>query len=127
MLLLSRCKLPKLLLRDASIESLNGPVKLSNILLIQALTLGTTNQLLDLEKTRLVEVQAQPIVDLGQHSLQKARRIILLSGRGGYDFVHETGGREFVDGDTLAHNQSLVGLGNTQTLDKGARRTAFSH
>lgn len=127
MLLLSRCKLPKLFLRNASIESLNRSIKLSNILLIQTLTLGTANQLFNLEQTGLVEVYAQPIVDLGQHSLQEPCRVLLLSGWGGDDFVHKAGRREFLDGNALAHDQGLVGLGDAQALDKSARRAAFGH
>lgn len=125
MLLLPRRQPPKLLLRPAAQKPLQPHKHLNAILAVQDLALRPPNQLLDLQQTRLAQMRAQPLLHLLQHPGQEAGRVVGPAGRRREDLVHEAGGDQLVAGDALAHDEGLVGLGDAEALDEGARAAAL--
>lgn len=125
MLLLPTRQFLKLLLRHAAQEPLQAHKRLERILPLQDLPLGPPNQLLDLQQTGLIQMRPQPLLDLLQHQLQETLRVLGLARRRGDDLVDETRRDELLAGDALAHDEGLVGLGDPQTLDEGARGAAL--
>lgn len=125
MLLLAGGQLAELLLRHTHEEAFEAGKHLDVILTIQDLALRPADQLLDLEQTGLVEVLAEAVLDLLEDLLQEAVGVVGLAGGRGDDLIHVAGGDELVAGDALAHDESLVGLGDAEALDHGARRGAL--
>lgn len=78
MLLLSRSQLTELLLWHSHEEAVEAHECLDPILTIQNLPLRPTNQLLNLQQTRLVKMSTKAFINLSKNTLQEARGVILI-------------------------------------------------
>lgn len=122
---LTRGQLAKFLLGITLHEPLHPGKHFISILAVKQLPLRTTNELFDLEQTRLVQMRTQTILNLLKNLLKEALRVIGFTGRSGDDLVHEAGGHQLLAGDPLAHDERFVGLGDSQALYKGAGGAAL--
>lgn len=125
MSLLTRRQLPELLLWEALHKALKTHKRLETILAIQKLPLRPPDQLLNLQQTTLVQVCTQTIIHLLKHLLQEPIGVLLLPRLRGDNLIHETSRNELLTGNALAHDERLVGLRNTETLDEGAAGAAL--
>lgn len=125
MLLLPTRQPPKLLLGHTTQEPLKAPKNLQPILTIQHLPLRPSNQLLDLEQTILIQMQAQPLLNLLQHQPQEPLTIITLPTRRRKHLIHEPRGHQLLTRNPLTHNKRLVGFRNAQPFHERPRRPAL--
>lgn len=114
MSLLSTCELPELGLGNPSRESLQAAENLSNSLRIEFLPHWLLDKRLDLGQAGPDQMVAQPVVDLGQNSLEELGVALLEVEH----LVDIPGRNQVIDADPLAHNEGLVGLADTEALHK---------
>ncbi len=123
MLLLTRGNLAELLLGDSLHETLKTAKDLVDILDIDNILIGTTNKLLDTCQTLTIKVRTKPLIHLVEHHLIELGILILTTSV--KDGIHKAAALELRGSDALAHDESLVGLGEAETLDERAGGTTL--
>ena len=122
--LLPTRNLAELLLRCARHEPLHPLHDLEHALRLHDVVVRLPDQRLDLDHAVLVQVRAQPVVQLGQDLPQEAVGVALGGSREG--LVDEAASHELRAGQLLGHDEGLVGLGDAEALHEAEGGAAFA-
>jgi hypothetical protein len=121
MSLLSTCELPELRLWNPRNESLQAAENLSHSLRVQPIPHRLLDERLDLSQAGTDKVVTHAVVDLGQNGLEELG-VALLEIK---HLVDVPGGNQVIDADSLAQNEGLIGLADTEALHKPNRATTL--
>ena len=121
MLLLPRCDLPELLLWNTTHEPFQTSKDFHDTHTIQRIPRWHTNQLLYLQQAVLVQVIAETIIDLPQHRLEEL--LIILASIN--NLVHKSNVQQLLCSNSLAHDERLVRLANTESLNEANTGSTF--
>jgi hypothetical protein len=123
-LLLSSCNLPKLFLGISTNEALQTTEYLKDALGVESLLLRSADEGLDLEHRVLIQMVAHAIVNLGQDSLEEVGALVLAKVE---DLVDVANMQQLLARQALAHDESLVGLADAESLHKTNGRIALGN